>query len=553
MTLAHLSQSEFDALEREFGVFIASHGGEETGMAAAAVMRNVRLGHTCLDLSKPPLLTDELAKVLEKASASLDRHPCVGRPGETTPLLLDGERLYLHRYYHYELRAASKLRELAGRKILRPADLELHLSALFPEAGPRDRQRAAAEIAATRALALLSGGPGTGKTTTALRIVALMHKLHPALRIALAAPTGKAADRLEESIRNGEQQLPAGYAIPQECSARTLHRLLGAGRTRRGFRYNARTPLPLDLVIVDEASMIDLAMLSRLLEALAPEARLVLMGDHHQLTSVEAGAILGDMIAAAASAPLRECTVILNRNYRFSQESGIQMLCQAIRNGSVDESLQLLGSALPDVTWIQTEDHHPETIRSLLGEGYQGFLASSTVAEAMDQLAQFRFLCATRSGPAGTGAINDLAEELRTERHCPFRPIIISRNDYTLGLHNGDMGVLHEARTGVSMAHFGGREHLRSFPVAVLPTWEPAWALTVHRSQGSEFENVCCLLPARELPLLTRELLYTAASRARKQVTLIGSESILAHAVQTRTVRHSGLADRLMHCSESAT
>ncbi len=587
-------------LDVHFGALMQRLDGREApgiALAARLVSRATAAGHVCIDLAAaaragadaveaPPALADWLAVL--RAS------PVVGAPGDFRPLILDAaHRLYLNRYWEYEHEVADALRSRAAPVDgIDDARLRSGLEALFPAAadGP-DRQRLAAAVALLRRFAVVSGGPGTGKTTTVLRILALLVAQSPAgLRIALAAPTGKAAARLQESVRAGKDRLAqsgafaadALAAIPGQAS--TLHRLLGVLPDRVYFRHDRHRPLPVDVLVIDEASMVDLALMAKTLRALPPQARLILLGDRDQLASVEAGAVLGDICAgggapspafaarlaalgcdvapaATSGQALADCIVLLERSYRFGAGGGIGRLAAGIRAGDADGVAKLLAAGDPEVAAAPLPQ--AAALATVAGEriaaGYAAYLdrvGAGDPAGALAAFGAFRVLCAHRTGSAGVTAVNAAIEALLEARGgldvrgewYPGRPVLVSANDHSLRLFNGDTGVVlpDPAADGALRVWFeadaGG---VRAFAPGRLPACETAWALTVHKAQGSEFDDVLLLLPDAPSPIVTRELLYTAVTRARRRVEVRGPAAVLAAGIGTRIERASGLREQL--------
>ena len=426
---------------------------------------------------------------------------------------------------------------------------------------PAGRQRAAAAAAVRRRFAVVAGGPGTGKTTTVARIVALLAEQAaaagaPAPLVALAAPTGKAAARLEEAVHDEASALPVADAVREQLlglSASTLHRLLGwrPGSHSR-FRHDRGNRLPHDVVVVDETSMVSLSLMARLVEAVRPEARLVLVGDPGQLASIEAGAVLGDIVGAAG-----EGIVVLEHVYRYG--AGIDALAAAVRAGDGDAALAALRAGHDDVTWIAVDAGDPAAQAALapVRDGAVG--AARAVIEAagtgdargaIDALGAFRVLCAHRRGAYGvtvwTARIEGwLAGELGGGRWYPGRPLLVTENDYGLRLYNGDTGVVVATAGGRVSAAFERRGGIVTFPPARLAAVDTVYAMTVHKSQGSQFGTAAVLLPAPTSQVLTRELLYTAVTRARTRLILAGTEETIRAAVARPVARASGLGRRL--------
>jgi len=730
------------ALDRAFAAFLAREVPDAPApllLAAALASHQLGRGHVCLDLAQT-LAEPDLALSLPPEGDSLEdppplpsallgeltladwqealTHPLiVGHGPGSTPLVLDATRLYLRRYWHHEREirhhiaarlgksddtcrspgspAVRRIDEGADR---RPAEtthtaetetLSAALSALFPPSTTLDWQKAACALATRSPFAVITGGPGTGKTTTVVKLLALLQTLalgegRRALRIRLAAPTGKAAARLNESIAGQVSSLqleglapllaapekPEGSnplwepnllgdkavdhlrrAIPTEVT--TLHRLLGSRPDTRHFRHNARHPLPLDVLVVDEASMVDVEMMAALLDALPPRARLVLLGDKDQLASVEAGSVLGDLCARAegghyrpetadwlaeatgqalppemidpAGAPLDQAIAMLRVSHRFDAASGIGQLARAVNRDAASREKraairEVLGHGYADLSHLKLETDRDRGLERLVvsghpagfpdrgkgaGEGravngktlpppvgYRHYLEvmqnldvmkhaspeanpdGESDREALDDWArqvlaahgQFQLLCALRRGPWGVEGLNErIRAALEKEGLIdsgdgrrlwyPGRPVLVTRNDYGLGLMNGDIGITLALPqpSGEGNAHQGPALRV-AFPAGdgsgrikwVLPSRlqavETVFAMTVHKSQGSEFTHTALLLPDTPNPILTRELVYTGITRARHWLTLVETgRGQLLDAVERRVMRVSGL------------
>jgi len=556
-----------DALDRAFGAWIARRDGDAAGLAAALASAEVGKGHVCLDLdTAAALLREHRLEAPRGWDQALAGKTTVAAPGARAPLVLDGGRLYLHRYWHYETRLADALRRLA--QPLPDVDdktLARHLRELFPDLAKDglNRQALAAVLGVTRRLAIVSGGPGTGKTTTVLQLIALARALNPGLDVALAAPTGKAAGRLAEVV--------AGRDVPAE--PQTLHRLLGYNPARQTVKYDATKPLPHDLVVVDEASMVDLGLMARLVDALAPGARLVLVGDRDQLASVEAGAVLGDICRAAEGfpaedaarlesllgapvpaadgtvSPLSASIALLKHNYRFG-EGSIGRFADAVIAGDTDAALAAAGE--DDLTWrpLTGERQLADALNKVTEDHFRPVLDAASPEEALKRFNRFRLLAAERRGVFGVEGLNARVESLlgvnTVDAWYPGRPVLITENDYELGLYNGDFGLAWpnaDDRLMVWVAATDGT--LRAVSPARLPAHETCYAMTVHKAQGSEFDRIALVLPPRESAVVTRELLYTAVTRARAHVEIWAAEASLRVAVERRVRRASGLAERL--------
>ncbi|MGS0893369.1 AAA family ATPase [Burkholderia stagnalis] len=703
--------------------------------AAFATSRATAGGHVCVALDA---LAQRYETPLDDVRAELAASGVVAfgtlARGDERPLIVDRhDHLYLSRYFDYERRLADALVAQAGvatpDDALAPDRLRDSLARYFgPATGEVDWQRVAAIVALTGRVTIVSGGPGTGKTTTVVGVLACLLDAHPELRIALAAPTGKAAQRMQEALHARAGDLPPELAARLPDTSYTLHRLLGGGGAG-GFRHHRDNPLPYDLIVVDEASMIDVALAAHLLDALAPGARLVLLGDKDQLAAVEAGAVFAELsarptftaaarariaralgideatfvaalpvpdgaagevvsVGAAASAaeaiaasgvspapvvatrkrasrppadtrqaslfddepqdeqvasadvgllasaptststfdptstdagtapswieadelawldaamlppfdegdaarasaslisassgataaihpapisaPLADCVVWLERNYRFGLDSPIGRLSIAIRRGDVQAALDALpvdDAAAASFVDDAGDTLAASTVERLAGRfgAYLDALRDALAAPApdplplFDALNRFRILCATRGGSRGAEHVNALvAAHVRRAARVPLavgaywftgRPIMVTRNDYALGLFNGDIGVALPDAQGVLRVWFRRADGtVRAVSPAALPPHETAFALTVHKSQGSEFDEAALVLPASFGRVLTRELVYTAVTRARTRVQVIGPRRVLAQAVATRTQRDSGLSARV--------
>ena len=469
---------------------------------------------------------------------------------------LDHELVYLDRYHRWETQVFDDLTSRVSSPGEEPAGLTEVLDRVFPAKG-YDEQRAAVAAAATRNTTVLTGGPGTGKTTTVARLLAVLAALADRpLSIALAAPTGKAAAQLQESVTQQSADLPAeDRARLAGLEAHTIHRLLGwrwDNQTR--FRHDRGNRLGHDVVVVDETSMVDLMLMARLLEALRPETRLILVGDRDQLTSVGAGAVLGDLVRGYDGRP-DSPVVSLSQTHRFGNEIG--RLADALRAGDADLVLEVLAAGGDHVAWVPREDAS-DLLRSELGAQALAMVGAGEAGEeteALRLLDEHRLICAHRDGPAGVSYWNRAVERWLAAaagqdhwpRWYPGRPLLVTGNDYGLGIYNGETGVVYRAGDGSLRGVIGGPGGRPRLDLAVtrLEEAETMHALTVHKSQGSQADRVSVLLPDEDSRLLTRELFYTAVTRAREFVRVIGSEAEVRAAVDRRAQRATGLAGRI--------
>jgi exodeoxyribonuclease V alpha subunit len=526
---------------------------------------------------------------LEAWRAELEQSGIIGAPGDWQPLILDKHnRLYLHRYWAYQQRLGDALLQRA-EKVDQGIDREAAkcaLEKLFPttDADVTDWQKVAVATAILRPLTIISGGPGTGKTTTVLRLLALLRQQPggETLRIALAAPTGMAAARLQQAIQQakGSIDLPGDQlaSIPEQAS--TLHRLLGINRSGTGFRHNRDNPLLLDVVIVDEASMVDVALMAKLLDALSDSARLVLLGDRDQLASVEAGSVMGDLCAGChgpdetfarqlseitlqsvetgenSSSGLRNSVIELKQSYRFDSRSPLGQLAAAVNLGDADRARQLLRSGGDELGRLDSAGELVRLVASRYAALFEAVRAGEPVASLFARLYEFRLLCVHREGPFGVNALNyaitrELVRMGQIEDYdewYPGRPVMLSRNDYQLNLYNGETGIVlpHPEQTHeLAVAFHGSGEETRWISPSRLPYCETVYGVTVHKSQGSEFQEVVLQLPEQRSPVLCRELLYTAITRSKQRFILAGGGAVFDATVQNPMQRSSGLPDLL--------
>lgn len=626
-------------------------------LGAALASHQLGKGHVCLDLeatladpdfalSLPPEGEDakQITLLPSQVLAGLTLEDwlvsCAGsellqnREGAIAPLVVEESCLYLRRYWDYERRVAARITERLRAVSDIPADLAQRLDTLFPEPlmvdGERlaDWQKLACALAVRSAFTMITGGPGTGKTTTVVRLLALLQEAAMAtgapLRLSLAAPTGKAAARLTESISGQVASLPVAEAVRRQIPSNvtTLHRLLGSRPDSRHFRHDAGNPLPLDVLVVDEASMIDLEMMANLLDALPTHARLILLGDKDQLASVEAGAVLGDLcrdaetggysaatcdwlqdktserLADPALVPgeqaLAQHIVMLRHSRRFAGASGIGRLARAVNDGDAEAARATLNEGAQDLHLLRLSGEQDRAFERLMLEGlpgtdkrpigYANFLElmreerptldagpDAWEAWAVKVLAafdQFQLLCAVRKGPWGVEVLNErIAQALQRrglleQDHGWYegRPVLVTRNDYSLGLMNGDIGIalrlpeppdspgaIPRQVLRVVFPRNDGSGELRYILPSRLSSVETVFAMTVHKSQGSEFAHCALILPDVLNPVLTKELMYTGITRARHCFSLVESYvGVFEQTVQRRVERRSGLRKALV-------
>lgn len=581
-------------------------------------------GHAAFDPARPQLLIDDGREWpdADEWRAALASSPWVDAPqaeaaaDPAMPLVLEGGLLYLRRYREYERRLAAGLRRLAqsdsSRSDLSP--LSRLFVALFPQARSGDLQARAAALALVRKLLFVTGGPGTGKTTTVARLLALLVAQAHASgtetpRIALAAPTGRAAERMAQSLARAVASMRAAGIDPALCDtlpgeARTLHRLLGPIGDRPRFRHDRDNPLPYDVVVVDEASMVDLPLMCKLVEAVPDGARLILLGDRDQLPSVEAGDVLAAIVdaageddalaaaaaaalapllgapprrasaandgeaaqrqmslferpasadsaeaAAPASSPLRGHRVQLRQGYRQSQALELAPLAEAARLGDGERVLALLQGGLRGVAYhAGATDPLAASTREALLAPWRELASLADPAVALEHAARQRVLCALRDGAQGAVRLNARIEEAlagaQRETYFHGRLLLIAENSYRHGLFNGDIGVCLRDADGAAVAWFGGAG-VRGFHPATLPAHTGAFAVTVHKAQGSEFDTVWLQMPSADTRVASRELIYTAITRARSALHVCADESVLRAALSRHAARVSGLAARL--------
>lgn len=579
----------YEPLEQALFSWALKHGAcKQVAEALAACQKACSEGHSCLDLNKYRATEDAADLLTGWADALAKSDFCSQADGVTRPLILDGQRLYLQRYWDYEQRLVRGLSRLLQTPA-QPLDINaiLHSGLGFkPAEASVDWQAVAVATAIRQAFCIIAGGPGTGKTHTVLRLLILLIRSasdanRPTPVIRLAAPTGKAAARMMESIAAGLEQLELSdiqqNALPTQ--AETLHRLLGISSAGRPPTHNEDNPLVADVVIVDEASMIDLPMMTKLVEALPRRCKLVLLGDRYQLASVEAGSVLAELCKLAGDnafgpqhtqalqallgdqhAPNRTPSILsdhvatLKHSRRFHAGSAIGRLAAAVNVGDAKHCEQLLSTDQADLRLLENlASASIQTLLENLSEHFSRIQALADPAQALASLRQRGVLTALRRGFRGADYLNQklrqsLAGMQGADSRSPWfhgHPIMIVRNDYQAGLFNGDLGICLRNAKNELRVWFETSSGLRAFLPSTLPEHNSAYALTVHKSQGSEFDHVDLLLPDQDSSILSRELVYTGITRARHTLDLHTSMQILNLAISRQIDRYSGLADAL--------
>jgi len=545
---AQTEPRSFSRLDVAFARFLSQRTGFdplqkqafETIVMTASYEQNQ--GHSCIQI-------DDKAKALLLASGLVEPNP--ESQADPLPLVIEQDRLYLHRYWNYENRLALQIKAMTQAE--HPIEkLDALLDRYFEMSDETDDQREAAKMAAKQSFSIITGGPGTGKTFTVVKILALLQELaEQPLHIALAAPTGKAAMRLQESIGKSKAKLPCSETIKNRIpeTVTTLHRLLGAIPPSPYFRHNADKPLVYDLVVVDEASMVDLALMSKLLDALKPGARLILLGDKDQLASVESGAVLADLAMAEA---LQNNVYTLKKSHRFG--GAIKELAEAVNfqqdelawkilSDGADGAVQCLDEDLIDYVAAQQADY------------LQLAKADAEFERIFQAFNRFQVLCSNRQGKNSVADINDRVEQKLAEQKridlsglwYPGRPVMVTQNNPALHLYNGDIGICmpDSFSAGKLMVFFQRADgSVKKYLPARVPHCETVFAMTIHKSQGSEFEEVLIALPETINPVLTKELLYTAITRAKKTIKLVAGEAVFTATVRQKIERVTGLVDK---------
>jgi exodeoxyribonuclease V alpha subunit len=592
--LEEWKEKEFiTSAEVEFVRFLQQmHPDVEEGvlMAAAVCIHAQSNGHVCLDIgtldngylfNEPETgfkINDELKR---EWIAALRKSELVSSGGEMQPLVLEEERLYLHRFWKYEEELADwmKAKSANVQEITEDAKKALQLLlAPSKDLFETNWQQLAVVLSFLKDLIIISGGPGTGKTYTVLNIIAAQMLAHHGdrFRIALAAPTGKAARRLVDSIKDGKKNLSGQVSSQLEITeeALTVHKLLGADFQGSSFKFNEQNKLPYDMIVIDEASMLDLTMWVRLIRAVRPNTKLVVLGDKDQLASVEAGSILGDICggentfsseisalvanitgmqipSTQTTASINDCVIFLTKSYRFGENSGIQKLAKAINESDVEAAMEVLQDPnYEDVKWVKPTPEEIEKIVNEYAVDHHTWYSGKSIEERLSASHQKKILCALRRSKQGIEELNRIAEKkirrkigvLSSQEWYPGRIIMATRNNNILKVRNGEIGIFQPEET--RYIEFESTE-MNKIPIKRLADYEAAYAITIHKSQGSEFNDVAILLSNEENPLLSKEILYTSVTRARESTLICASEDIIRKTIQKNVWRKSGLKGKI--------
>lgn len=495
---------------------------------------------------------EKIGSILSKSSC------CTSDPEkEQRPVVLDGERIYFYKYWLYETSLAEKvlkLSRLPGKYLERALPIKNAFIKLFKDPQSIEQKNAADKVIENR-FSVITGGPGTGKTTTVAKIIAGILSVFPEERIVLAAPTGKAAARMTEALREAIKRMegqglaedPEIFEKMNSLEGKTIHKLLNwmFGRPEK----NREDPIYADLIIIDEASMVDITMFSSLLDAISDNTSLVLLGDKDQLASVDAGNVLCDICNAAEAGLFeRQIEAKLTKSHRFEEHPSIGRLADAVNGQKDAKEIIRICTEEPDLDFMS------KTTAEIVGKAAEnyGFLSDKTLkpAEILDKLNNFKILCPSKEDSFGVAKLNEAIERaLGRNGSYDFyngRPIMITKNDYSNNLMNGDCGVILGNR-----AYFKTDSGVKSFPVSVLPPLETVYAMTIHKSQGSEYDSVLVVMPENNMPMLTKELLYTAITRAKERVAITAQESVLEYTLKRSAARNSGFVNALKKLKKS--
>ncbi len=574
-----LRQDPFTAADRVFVQFLADTYQEENPLVlviAALCNAATRDGHSFFDLTSSEALPSALLNEIDMEWPNFEEweevarsSSCIGKGPEGLPLVIThGSALYLRKYYEYE--------EILAQSLVKKTALEStqHQNSLPIETSlssvPEDLQQVAVSQALKNQIYIISGGPGTGKTTTVLGYLTqaiLLHKGENTLRIAAVAPTGKAAARLSESIRNGMAHLNLKDGVIQQLldiPCMTVHRLLQGLPNQVTFRRNRRMPIEYDVIVVDETSMIDLPLMQKLMDALPSNSSIVFLGDHHQLSSVEVGSVFGDMTRSALDpqSPLFGMSTTLKKTYRFTEESSIFRFCEICKAGEVADLESLLQTQRDDFAFQAIEKTSRQFISPILDlivEAHQKRLNTHSLETAFQSISDFIALTPFNRGDFGVWSLNRLADGRIRRTHdtdlgsfYQGMPLIILENNYDLELFNGDMGIVWpDPKTGELFAWFNDlEESLKRVRLNWLPKYDLAYSLTIHKSQGSEFSRVLGIFSPEENEFVSRELIYTCASRAKEKFILFGDIDFLKSGMQRSVKRATRLEEQILDAAQ---
>lgn len=585
----------YNDIHQQFASFFKS---ETLKPLAYLVSKKLAEGHICVDLNDLEQEKEELPSyylAIEQAIKNVKKDTLITENGANKqPFVLHQNRLYLQRYFNYESLILQRIQEFISsekatenQRIQKLTENEAFVKKLFKSSpGIVNWQLAAAVNSYLNNFSIITGGPGTGKTTTVAKILAILFHLNKNLKVGLAAPTGKASARMAESLKNA--QLDVSDEIKDKFQAiqpSTLHRLLGYIPDSPYFKHNAQNPLNYDVIIVDESSMIDVALFAKLLSAIGKETRVMLLGDKNQLASVEAGSLFGDLCmaqeqlniftterlalinsfindgssqvnttASSSNHPLFQHIVELRHSHRFNSEEGIGKFSKAVINNDVAKITAFI-TGNNDVQVKIDTDYTPSVFKKFVS-GYQAYIEEPEIKTALKKLNQLRVLCGIREGEHGLYTTNKRIEQHLAEKKLLFldrefyqnRPIIMNSNNYDLGLFNGDVGIIRKDENNDFKAYFEDSEgNLKVVLPGLLANVETVFAMTIHKSQGSEFEQILMVLPSTEgINILTRELLYTGITRAKNKVVLQASSLAILDASAAQVKRASGINSRFL-------
>jgi exodeoxyribonuclease V alpha subunit len=571
---------------------------------AYLVYKKLNEGHICLDLEELELVKENLPVAYKATNLTQNilAESLIGSIDNKQPFIKHNNKLYLQRYFNYETIILEKVIELTNIDYnlinSRKEQLIAHrtyIQKLFDLSSSTDQtnwQLVAAITGVLNNFTIITGGPGTGKTTTVAKILAILFILKPDLKVALAAPTGKAAARMAESLKAAStaesSQIDAIVANKfQDLEPSTLHRLLGYIKDSTHFKHHSQNTMNFDVVIVDESSMIDVALFAKLLDAIGKETRIILLGDKNQLASVEAGSLFGDLcesqknlnlfskenadfinsfidessqkinklnIQNPLNHPLFQHVIELQFSHRFKSDEGIGKFSKAVIQNQQHQIKEFLSSK--DDAQVSIDTRYSKSIFDEFIKGFENYINESDIKKALQLFNELRILCAIREGENGLYAINRKVEKYLYDKNLinqktefyNNRPIIVTQNNYALDLFNGDVGIIREDKDGTLKAWFEDKDgKVKSVLAGLISKVETVFAMTIHKSQGSEFNSVLVILPAQEdIELITRELLYTAVTRAKNKVIIQSSETVLLKSADAQVQRASGITDRFL-------